>query len=66
MLTVVHSRIGFPKASGRVKGCLMPAINRRPIRTQQRSLAGVGQASREESAECTAAVRVNDRLWGFE
>lgn len=49
----LHRRVAAP-----VKGCLMPALKAAVLRTGRCSgRAGVGQASREETAGCTDAVR---------
>ena len=43
----------------------MPALNRRPIRSQKNSPAGVGQASREETAEYTKTGQDRRRAMGI-
>lgn len=52
--------------TGSVKVCTMPALTRGSVSTRQCRWAGVGQASMEETAECSEAVRESDALWGFE
>ena len=49
-----------------VKGCGIPAQRASPAWIGHDLRAGVAQASREETAECTAAAVCRNRLWGFD
>jgi hypothetical protein len=48
------------------KGCQMPALPLRAVLMRQNLGAGVGQASREETADTQWRVWIGDSLWGFE
>jgi len=67
-LYTCHSEFKFltGSSSAPVKGCQMPALLLRADRLRQDSGAGVGQASREETAGCAVAILDGIQSMGFD